>query len=148
MYAVSSLTGELMWSVKGGDFVDSSPALMGDKVYFLTGNYSDVSSSPLGNIIALDVSTGIEQWRFVTNQNVYSSPTISDGILYAGAGPQRYAINAETGILIWNTTNPSGYNIESTPTVFGNRIYHGDASGEDLFIRCDDWFCGLDLYHR
>jgi len=63
MYAVSSLTGELMWSVKGGDFVDSSPALMGDKVYFLTGNYSDVSSSPLGNIIALDVSTGIEQWR-------------------------------------------------------------------------------------
>jgi len=130
IYAVSSLTGELIWSVKGGDFVHSSPALMGDKVYFLTGNYSDVSSSPLGNIIALDVSTGTEQWRFVTNHNVYSSPTISEGILYAGAGLQRYAINAENGNLIWSTAPPFGANIESTPTVVGNRVYYGDASGK------------------
>jgi hypothetical protein len=44
-------------------------------------------------------------WNYTTGSDVYSSPAVSDGVVYVGSFDNRvYGLNASTGVQIWNYT--------------------------------------------
>ena len=88
-------------------------------------------------------------WRFDTGGWVVVSPTVVDGVVYAGSDDNHvYAINATSGEMLWRFE--TGDVVRSSPTVTGGVVYFGsndtrvyalDAeTGEFLWKYCvDDW---------
>ena len=76
VHALDPKTGEALWTFAAGARVDSSPVLVGDRVFF---------GSEKGVVHALDVVTGKETWRFETGSAVVASPAVADGRLVIGA---------------------------------------------------------------
>ncbi len=70
-------------------------------------------------------------WRFDTGGEVYSTPVIAKGVLYAASkNGFLYALNAETGQEIWRF-QLSAYVVRSSPAVANGVVYIG--AGFNLF---------------
>ncbi|MFC1474535.1 PQQ-binding-like beta-propeller repeat protein, partial [bacterium] len=69
MYALNALNGQPAWKENVGGTHCSSPIVHDNKVIFGAG-------SPGKFVVALDIDTGKEVWRYETTQMVYSSPAI------------------------------------------------------------------------
>ena len=83
----------IVWSFATGGRVLSSPAVIGDRVYF---------GSDDGAFYAVDIETGREAWRFETGGQVRSSPAVADGLVFFGSyDGVFYALNADSGALVW-----------------------------------------------
>ena len=88
-------------------------------------------------------------WSFHTEGWVVVSPTVANGVVYAGSNDNHiYALDAETGALLWGFE--TGGVIRSSPTVANdivyvgsndNHVYAPDASTGDLLWSHDtaDW---------
>jgi outer membrane protein assembly factor BamB/tRNA A-37 threonylcarbamoyl transferase component Bud32 len=87
----------------------------------------------------------IEQiWQFACEDEVRSSPTVNDNVLYVGAYDNNlYALNAEKGTFIWKYATEGG--IASTPCVHGDQVFVGsvDRSLYSINARTGrlDWWC-------
>ena len=80
----------LLWSFDTGDSIESSPVVVGNRVYFGSEN---------GYVYCLDASSGNEIWNFTTNNEVDSTPAVVDGVVYVGSSDRKlYAIDANTGV--------------------------------------------------
>ncbi len=65
-------------------------------------------------------------WRFACEDEVRSSPTVHNGVVYVGAYDHNlYAISAEGGKFIWKYATEGG--IASSPCVHEDRIFVGSA---------------------
>jgi outer membrane protein assembly factor BamB len=111
--AVSARTGELLWTFNFPEPIDPDSGLVqsGGVVYVTTG---------LGEIFALDTSTGRQLWRYSDSAIAFTTPpAIADGIVYASnshnrrssASPVLYAIRAATGQVLWQ--RPLGTGLSS-----------------------------------
>ena len=79
-------------------------------------------------------------WSYKTGDYVFSSPTVSGGVVYVGSDDNRlYALDASTGDLLWSYK--TGDDVDSSPAVSGGVVYVGsddnhlyalDASTGDL----------------
>jgi|GEM_PF-1673918 len=114
-------TGALEWSATDGYWVESSPVVFGDKVFF---GYSQ-------GIMALKSSnTMAKVWDFKTTKMVTSSPALTpDGKkLYCGSDDGKmYCLNSETGGLIWSFN--VGAQIKTSPSYMDDKIYFGADNG-------------------
>jgi eukaryotic-like serine/threonine-protein kinase len=146
-YAVEAATGKLKWKFKTAgekhfsapgihgrtpretvfiddwDFFLSSPAVNDGKVYFGTGS---------GYFYCLDELTGIEKWKFKTENIIHSSPAIAFGKVYFGSWDTNiYALDAESGEEIWKFKtgeDPEIYNqtgLQGSPLIAENNLYIG-----------------------
>lgn len=71
-----------------------------------------------------DAGEIVEVWRFACEDEVRSSPTVVDNVLYIGAYDNNlYALNAETGQFLWKFPTDGG--IASSPCVHGDRVLIG-----------------------
>lgn len=88
------------WTVAEGS-ASGTPAIVDGSVYFPTTRA----------LLALDVGSGNEQWRFAPPEATnLSSPIVYDGHLYTTDGESLYALDAETGTPQWShTDNDHGY---------------------------------------
>jgi hypothetical protein len=76
------------------------------------------------NLYAVDADTGTQQWAFETSSSVYSSPAISDEIVYFGSlDAYLYAVGANTGAQQWALDLEGG--VFSSPTVVEQHLYIG-----------------------
>ena len=73
---------------------------------------------------AVDASTGDLVWRFTTDTDFYSSPAISNGVVYNGDSRTFYALKAATGAMLWNYTG-DGDSFNSSPVISGGIVYAG-----------------------
>ncbi len=83
----------------------------------------------LGNVYALNASTGTTAVELHDRRIVYSSPAVANGVVYVGSDDDNvYALNASTGALLWNTRR--GLMSKSSPAVANGVVYVGsnDAS--------------------
>jgi outer membrane protein assembly factor BamB/tRNA A-37 threonylcarbamoyl transferase component Bud32 len=85
---------------------------------------------------AYDTSTetsDIEEiWRFACEDEVRSSPTVVDDIVYVGAYDNNlYALNARVGEFIWKFATEGG--IGSSPSVTNDQVFFGSGDG---ILRC------------
>src|SRR5208283_4921743 len=114
-----ALTPTLLWRYTAGNWVYSSPAVVGGVVYV---------GSEDGSVYALNAANGDKLWRYTTGGSVDSCPAVVDGVVYIGSWDDNvYALNATNGAQLWNFTTGSA--IHSSPAVVNGVVYIGS----------DDW---------
>jgi outer membrane protein assembly factor BamB len=101
----------------------SSPAVVGDTVYFAGGN----------RVYAVNVQSGALKWRFPQDQPlstlIAASPAVVGDMVYVGAlDGKLYALNAGSGKQAWAFDTRS--TIGSSPTVVDGTIYFGSGDGK------------------
>ncbi len=89
-----------------------------------------VAGSYDGIVIAAEVATGAERWRFQAENLFLSSPALVEGRAYlADSAGHLYALEANSGMEQWRVTVGEGEDRAfATPAVVGNVVYCVDAS--------------------
>jgi outer membrane protein assembly factor BamB len=78
-------------------------------------------------------NTNQSLWNYTTGNYVYSSPAIVDGVVYVGSYDGKvYALNATTGVQVWNYTASIG-GVYSSPAVAGGVVYVGSHSAGNVY---------------
>ncbi|MEM8857062.1 MAG: PQQ-binding-like beta-propeller repeat protein [Chloroflexota bacterium] len=90
-----------------------------DKIYAATAR----------GLYALDMETGDTVWRFDTEMPLGHSPTVDGDRIFVGGFDKRvYALNADTGALIWEFTDAKG-GFSTNPIVVDNQVLMGSRDG-------------------
>jgi outer membrane protein assembly factor BamB len=123
LYAVDAATGKQLWRADHeGSWVITSPAVADGVVY-------DGSSD--GEFVqALDAKTGKELWRQKMPANVFSSPTVSKGLVYVAEWAGHiYWLDAKTGKIVgqWVVQGP----VQSSLVLVNGMLFVG--SDDDTF---------------
>ncbi len=103
LYALSSRSGELLWTFLAEGPIHSSPAVADGNVYFLDES---------GKIYALNAVSGAIIWSKIVGNGPWdwSSPAIHGGnVFIASSDGWVHSLNAMTGIINWST------NVGGTP---------------------------------
>jgi outer membrane protein assembly factor BamB len=130
-------------------WIASSPRVDDGRVYTAVVLPSAFASS--GALYCLDRKRGEEIWMFNDGggmKDVFSSPCLAGGRVYIGEGFHQhadcklYCLDAASGKKLWDFATRS--HIESTPCVWGNRVYFG-AGDDGLY--CLDADTGKKIWH-
>lgn len=117
IYALSGVTGEVLWKYKTDGKVFSTPAIEGDYV---------VVGSTDGYVYALDLKNGALKWKYKCQMSVLGSPAIFAGKVYIGASDHCFrALDLKTGKLVWDYCDIKGF-IEAKPYVDKQQVVIGD----------------------
>lgn len=81
-------------------------------------------------LVAVDVESGEERWRFAPENARFSAPTVRSGVVYVGESDDCYALDAESGEELWHVEDataeaaplfPREEIVHDPPVVVGNR---------------------------
>ena len=130
--ALNACTGERIWNYPTDDIVLSTPDVAGGVVYFCADK----------NLYALNANTGVKLWNYTTfttsrqvlRQYEYSSPTVTNGIVYFYSTRELnfYALKASNGVKLWNLTGASG-----DPPIVENGV---------VYVNYNGVLCGFNAY--
>ena len=114
--ALDASSGEQVWvaEMPSPPSADFAPVVIWDKVY-LPGDW--------GEFHALEASTGKAAWSFDTGIPSDSPPTVRDGVLYLTAVNNAFAIDEETGDLIWSYGTET-FPARDFPAVIADGVYY------------------------
>lgn len=125
----------IAWSIRLGSSVDSSPAVVGDRVYVGTAD---------GDVVCVQASDGTELWRSQTDGAVISSPAVSDDRVFVGSVDRcLYAFDAADGEMLWRVRTWAP--VVASPLVSGGRVYIGSMDGT---FRCVGAESGERVWQR
>jgi outer membrane protein assembly factor BamB len=97
VYALNASTGSPLWTYATGSYstsVYSSHAVANGVVYGGTDLFN--------HVYALNASTGAVLWIYATDNWVFSSPAVTNGVVYVGSmSGSVYALKASTGAPLW-----------------------------------------------
>jgi len=123
-------TNEVLWTYQTGAAVESSPALVGGRVYI---------GSLDGNLYCLNKYTGALIWSFPADGAIKSSPAVSNGKVYfLSTGGTIYALDADDGIEIWSVPFGSGSYDWSSPAVHDGNVFIASSTGYMYSLDADD----------
>ena len=80
VHALQPATGQLLWTYPAKSRVDSSPVIVGERVFFGTMG---------GELVGLNLSSGEKVWEFVIGAAITASPSVAAGRLVIGADDGR-----------------------------------------------------------
>jgi len=117
-------TVSLNWKFETGDGIEFSSPIVSDGIMYV--------GSRDGNVYALNASFGKQLWNFTTNNPIFSTPAVGNGIVYIANGDV-YALNSTTGRQIWNFTGdfPVGSNLAISKGIIyfeGGKMYAVNAT--------------------
>jgi outer membrane protein assembly factor BamB len=109
-------TLRVLWTYEAGESVESSAAIVGGTVYV---------GSQKGELVALDLASGRERWKYATGSQIgESSPAVSGGAVYVGdLGGTVHAVSARTGQRLW--AFKTGTEVKSSPVVTAGKVLIG-----------------------
>jgi len=117
-YGINAATGGILWNFTNPaatEFLVSSPIYVNGEL-FIIDKY---------NITSLNASTGQTIRSFFTGDEMYLSPSYSDGKIYIVTSERNiFVFNATSGEKIAGFTTPSSS--WSSPTLYGGRLYVGN----------------------
>ncbi len=138
LYALNSETGEVLWALDLEGALPSAPLFFEDHLYI-----GSMSSKIFK--ISLD---GAVVGEYATNNWVWSTPTIVDGVLYASdmtGHVYALAMDGNTFTPVWEPRQVATRAIRTTPLVYGDVIIVGSRdhflywlnreTGEEIFKR-------------
>jgi outer membrane protein assembly factor BamB len=132
IYALSTITGELVWKYKTGNVVHSSPAISNGTLF--CGSFDS-------KLYALDAKTGDKKWVFEAGTDekyhlmcgIQASPTVSNGFVYFGSRDAYiYAVDVKNGNLKWKQKFGNSW-MPSSTAISGNRLYVGSSDAKKYF---------------
>ncbi|HLZ63568.1 MAG TPA: PQQ-binding-like beta-propeller repeat protein [Ktedonosporobacter sp.] len=115
IYALNAQDGSERWKYQTPDVVTSSPVIVNHVLY--AGSYGD-------RVYALNTASGAVIWQYNTGGRVYVDPIVAGGNVFFGSGddgPSLYAVNAQTGKLIWS----NGMRVDSSLAFANGVLYVG-----------------------
>jgi outer membrane protein assembly factor BamB len=107
-FALNATTGAPLWQKDLLNYTDQeadmNPAVSGNTLSFASCNTTKQSSGFAGcYLYDFNASTGVERWHMATTANLEATPTIMNGVIYAGAiDGTVYALKAKDGTQIWS----------------------------------------------
>ena len=121
---------KLLWSAEIGESVESSAAIVGDRIY--------VGTQP-GLLVALAAGTGAVLWKYEASKLAgvgESSPAVSGDLVFIGdLEGVVHAVDAATGRGRW--TFKTGSEIKSSPAIAGERVLIGSYDGHVYALNRD-----------
>lgn len=123
--------GEELWRYNAeADLSRGGATIVDGTAYFTDRNVG----TPGGNIYAIDIEDGEEEWKFDMDDlepstSSASSPCVVDGTVYSGNGNQAFALDAEEGTVEWE----SEYGISGSPVVIDDLVYTYDWTESLVF---------------
>jgi outer membrane protein assembly factor BamB len=77
------------------------------------------------------------KWRFHTGGKIFASPTIANGVAYAGSGDGNlYAVRAGDGSLVWKFATQGPVN--SSPAIAGGIVFFASLDGNVYAVNASD----------
>ncbi|HWN81908.1 MAG TPA: PQQ-binding-like beta-propeller repeat protein, partial [Candidatus Udaeobacter sp.] len=126
-------TGSELWRHPTGAEVKGTPTVAGGRVVVLTSN---------SQVEAFDAATGVLQWQAALGDSAerhdLTSPTISDGVVFAGGPGKTAALDLASGDILWQRSlGPDDWlaTIYSVPIVSGSRVIYGLYTGLHVLDR-------------
>ena len=89
VHALNPQTGQPLWTYPAKSRVDSSPVIVGERVFFGTVG---------GELVGLNLNSGEKVWEFVIGAAVIASPSVVAGKLVIGADDGRIYCFGERGV--------------------------------------------------
>ena len=116
---------KVVWEFE--DHGDIGAGITADKKWMYTAN-------TVGEVYALDLKTGKQQWTFKTAGKVYSTPAVHKGVVVVGSSDHFiYGIHAKTGKELWKMEADKA--VLGSPAVKNGKAYIGASDG---IFRCID----------
>jgi len=108
---------------KGGRPIPTAPAVDGETAYFFVdGRAEDAYSERTAELVALDLASGAEQWRYaVETADPLAAPSVGDGVVYVSLGGAVHAVDASEGTREWRFA--TGFDRPSRPAVGDGTVY-------------------------
>lgn len=122
MYCLNATTGEVIWRYKTGDDLYSFVAVSGGKVFTGSADFY---------IYCFNAENGALLWRHNTGDWPFN-PAISDGKVFAGSHDRFFALDADTGVVLWDQTVES--KISDSPCVADGRVFFADGGSPQGFV--------------
>jgi len=135
--------GKMLWAfsdAKSPAAFSASPTLAGGRIYVGSDNCK---------LYCLDARTGQAVWEFKAACEIFASPVVADGRVFAAEGMHQanaaklYCLDAATGTPEWSF--PTTSHIEFSPTLFEGKLYFG-AGGDGVY--CVDPKTGRQLWRH
>ncbi len=142
LWCLDALTGERIWATDAADADGSTPAVVDGRVYCGRSNFSN------SFIYCFDAVTGTEIWSETLSGMIASCMTIWNNMVFVPTfcfedETPLYALDANTGSIVWeNTDSYEGY-WDSSPTIVDNVIY---ICGFDGSIRAIETLTGTTIW--
>lgn len=89
VHALNPQTGQPLWTYPAKSRVDSSPVIVGERVFLGTVG---------GELVALNINSGEKVWEFVIGAAIIASPSVVTGKLVIGADDGRIYCFGEKGV--------------------------------------------------
>lgn len=144
LYALNAETGEQAWSADGFGQLESTGAIAGDRI--ITAGFSNL-------VQALDRLTGEVLWSFHTDYFAQGSPLIVDDRVYLATDHMMYALDLQTGTLVWKTPTGNEGTYMGSPAYDNGVLYttggrllialEADSGKEIWRVTKDEMFLGL-----
>jgi outer membrane protein assembly factor BamB len=150
IYCLDAATGGVIWrsAPKGYRASISSPAISGR--YLVCGE--GLHDTEDGRVVCLDIERdGAILWEYRTRSHVESSPCISEGRVYIGAGDDGYyCLSLEPDAqgkaqVLWHTDPAKFPDAETSPLVYDRKVYIG-LGVDGQAICCLDAETGRELW--
>lgn len=145
LHAVDAFTGEGRWTFEAGAGFQTNPLVVEGKVY--AGNRD-------GSLYAIEAEgarIGQLAWKYQTQGPILFSAAYYDGVIYfASQDSHAYALDAQTGALVWRSAKLPGAGFHSWwPVIYrdrvilaGSRNYRSSSrflsSGKDTALEVQD----------
>jgi len=128
-------TNNILWTYQTEGSVESSAAVVGDKLYI---------GSTDGSLYCIGKETGALIWKYPTGGPIQSSPAVSGGIVYfLSTDGNIYALNSGDGSLIWLKPIGTGPWDWSSPAIHDGKVFIGASNG---FVHCMDATTGTIIW--
>ncbi len=122
IYALDSLSGQLLWQFNASGLPFGGAAVSGGNVY---------QGTTSGWFYALDETSGSVVWSRQLDNTITSVPLVAQGIVFVGTySGTMYALDGNTGSTIWSTAGGFSLIDSGTPATDGSAIYFGDFMSE------------------
>ena len=100
---MNGTTGEQIWSQQIGQAIQTSPVVVGDKVYIAA--QGDLTAEvPQGTLTALKAATGEQVWQETAPASLYTTPVVVDNSIIVALQSDSallIAFDLETGNQQW-----------------------------------------------
>lgn len=126
VYALQANTQALLWKFENTTLFPDAPVLMRDRCYvkgteegfFTEKHYLYALNSKMGDVV----------WKAQIPQGVYSSPAVSNNMVFFGSHDGNlYALDEASGQVLWHFKTSE--EIGSSPAVVGDTIFFGSFDG-------------------
>jgi outer membrane protein assembly factor BamB len=127
LFCLDAATGQKKWEFATNSHTESSPIVVGGRVYFGAGD---------DGVFCVEADTGKEVWQF-PGLHVDCNPAVVGGRLYAGSGVGdiyhetcMFCLDAGTGKEVWRQR--TDVPVWGSPAVAGKHVYYGIGNGNYL----------------